>query len=225
MRQKRCWDHSPRRAVRKDCICSLLFVYRGLAYRISHTHVYIKIVINACCQRPWSFHKAKIRLLLFLSNLIMVHSSVCFQKSPSMVESFCSGREPMSVSLNSVPQPGVWFPGCSSFSSFFGELSPIIYCVPGIMLTIGYAEMNETWSLPSRAHNEAGYPGACNNDEECNAYSRYTIRYVGDRAREKSRLNTKERRQRIMSRDRASVWLFRAFACPALIPPSLGKNT
>lgn len=34
----------------------------------------------------------------------------------------------------------------------------------------GDAEMNESWLLLSRAHNEAGHPGTCNNDVQRGAY-------------------------------------------------------
>lgn len=89
------------------------------------------------------------------------------------------------------------------------------------MLSIGVAEMNEPWSLFSRAHDKAGYPASCDSDAGRNVYSCNTIRYLGDRTRRNGRCNTKERRQGLCPHIEHLVCMLRAFVCPALTSPSL----
>lgn len=52
--------------------------------------------------------------------------------------------------------------------------------------------MNEPWLLLSAAQNKAGYPGTCDNDEECNAYEHCTMGYVGSQQKGKADLLLKK---------------------------------
>lgn len=88
-----------------------------------------------------------------------------------MMESFHLGHKTTNIPLNSIPQARSLIPRRAIY--FFlscVKLSPVTYYVLGIVQSIEDAEMNEPWLLFSRAHHKAGYPGTCNNDEQCNAF-------------------------------------------------------
>lgn len=160
---RRCWVNSPEvnshrsgSTERRDSICSPLFVDRGLASGYQAPVCKSKTVITACCHRPReAVTRPKLDRFFFWADSSWStlqfapkrHCSWWRAFTRAVKQCLCLGTrspnqrfEPQRVHL-SLP--------------FSDKLSPIMYCGPGIMLSIGDAEMNEPRSLLSSPHDKA----------------------------------------------------------------------